>query len=100
ITVLDLWTAADPKVAGTIKLDAPVTAAPLDAAGMATDADTGAPPPAAEAGADGDDAQRSDATGGDAGRAPPSAIVGKADVSITPRGQFAVLRREGSPVVT
>jgi len=99
ITVVDLSTPADPKVLRTIKLDAPnPTASPADA-GTESDAEAGVPPPPTEAGAEGDAAGRSDAAGVDAGPPPPGP-VGKADVSITPSGQFAVLRREGSAVVT
>jgi hypothetical protein len=86
ITVLDLSTAADPKVLRTIKLDAPIPTAAL-----------------ADAGTE-DDAAHVDAGGGDASGVdavpPPPRPPGKADVSITPSGQFAILRREESAVVT
>ena len=96
ITVLDLSTAADPKVLRTIKLDAPMSTA-LDDAGTENDADAGVSFPGADA--DVDAAVGNDASGVDAGPPTPRP-PGKADVSITPSGQFAILRRENSAVVT
>jgi hypothetical protein len=87
ITVVDLSTPAEPKVARTIKLDLATPGVTSDG-GIASDAAA--------------DAQTPDGGAPEAGtmNAGPVVPKGKADVSITPNGQFAVLRREGSELVT
>jgi hypothetical protein len=90
ITIVDLSVAGDPTVTKTIKLD---TRSPLHAVD-AGESDGEGGPPTPDAGTDGE----SDAAA-DAGRLPPPP-PGKADVSITPSGQFAILRRENSAIVT
>src|SRR5262249_54796337 len=99
----------DPNVLRTIKLDAPV---PMADGGMGSDGDAGSPPPS-EGGpddggpaADAPDENEAATDTHDAGALdadatpPPAAPIGPADVSITPSGSFAVVRREGSAVVT
>lgn len=95
ISVIDLSAPADPKVTRTIKLD---VGAPSEATDAAPAIDSAAPALA--------DAGSSDAASVEGGVDAPSSngatpvSLGKADVSITPNGQFAVLRREGSELVT
>jgi hypothetical protein len=96
ITVIDLSTTADPKVARTIKLDVGATDPSADAG-----TDTGTASDAAAPDAFTEDSGRPEG-GAEAGSAisEPPIAKGKADVSITPSGQFAVVRREGSDLVT
>lgn len=95
ITVIDLETPADPKVLRTIKLD--IASSVIDA-GPNGD---GSPGPA-----DGGGTVEAGATDGGSVAADAMAPIvtdpngGKADVSITPSGQFAVVRREQSAFVT
>ena len=105
ITIIDLQVAGDPKVTKTIKLDAPVSAY----AGAAAEPDAEAGVPATDGGTDGDAAVPDDAQDAGADTAPrrdaeagPATPPGpaKADVSITPTGRFAGVRRDGSRVVT
>jgi hypothetical protein len=105
ITVIDLSTPSDPQITKTIKLDSS-TATPAFTDSGIDNADAGTIGPdgasAEAAGSDaGPDASSPDAPGADASAPPPvPPPTGKADVSITPSGGYAVVRRDGSPVVT
>src|SRR5262249_41734371 len=80
VTVVDLSTAGDPKVLRTIKLDAPIAMHDADAGGP----DAPSTGDASNGGAD--SPPQSDAEAG----APIIPPPGKADVSITPNGEFAI----------
>jgi hypothetical protein len=102
ITIVDLQVAGDPRVTKTIKLDVPLaTSAP---AAVEADAEAGVAAP--DSGIDGGSVVAEDAGADvpprrDAEAGPPTPPrPGRADVSITPSGRFAILRRENSPIVT
>ena len=88
ITVIDLTTAGNPQVLKTIKVTDSTTAQQPDS-GVAT----------SDAGPNGDAATPSEAAA-QSDIPPPAVVSGSASVSITPKGDYAIVRTEGSPMVT